>query len=646
MAQTITLTGNYGYEAYKLEGVTATTIDATSAEWIVANMGANLNLYPVSVRDSNNVILSGGTIRGTVSLTLDWVDAYINSAAVYARNVDGMLIEDWTITKAWDAIRIRGTDADDFTIDNVWLSNVRDDGVENDDGLSGTIRNSLFDGVFVGISLGDGSTPDQTDNVVTLENVLIRMESFLYKGEVTHQSIFKTTAGISPGLRIHDSVFAIEDVSHQGLGRLAIAWDSLISASNNYFLNLSDVPLPASYPRPPSGFTILQGAAARTFWAAARADWIAEHDAAAGVSDITGTSAANALMGTAIGEKISGLAGNDTLNGASGNDTLIGGDGNDLLTGGAGNDRLDGGTGSDTVVYAGTAAALVNLGFVGAQNSGQGTDTFIGIENAQTGSGNDRVTGSALANRLSTGAGNDTLLGGAGNDTLNSNLGTDSLYGGDGNDVLAAGLGNDRIDGGAGSDTAIFTTTAATAINLGYAGAQNTGQGTDTFVGVENALTSSGNDRLTGSGLANRLASGAGNDALSGAGGNDTLFGGAGNDSMTGGTGADRFVFNTAPNALTNADRIADFTHAADLLVFDDAVFASLDTKSGAQNDTLLASQLRLGTAAADANDHLIYTQSTGKLYYDADGRGGLAQILIATLSTTPTLSASDLFII
>ena len=52
-------------------------------------------------------------------------------------------------------IRVVGDKNDEFTIDSVWLSEIRDDAIENDTGLNGTISNSLFDGVFVGISTGN-----------------------------------------------------------------------------------------------------------------------------------------------------------------------------------------------------------------------------------------------------------------------------------------------------------------------------------------------------------------------------------------------------------------------------------------------------------------------------------------------------------
>ena len=354
MTQTITLSGDYQYDSWKIDNLSNAIIKAYSAEWIVANIGSHTNTYPVSVRDSGTVTLAGGTIVGEVSLTLDWKDAYVNSAAVMARDVTDMTIQDWTISRAWDGIRLSGNSDDTFTIDNVWLTDIRDDGIENDFGQSGTVKDSLFDGVFVGISLASSETGNQTDHVVTLDNVLIRMKSFLYQGEVTHQSIFKTEAGKSPGLNIHDSVFAIEDVNHHGTSRLEIAWDSVVSASNNYFLNLSDTPLPKDYPMPPAGFTVLQGAAARAYWQSARADWIAVHNGTLGTNaddTLTGGSDAETIFAYQGQDKIYANGGDDKLFGQLGNDTLSGGGGADTIGGGRGDDLLFGGTGGDTFLF-------------------------------------------------------------------------------------------------------------------------------------------------------------------------------------------------------------------------------------------------------------------------------------------------------
>ena len=50
--------------------------------------------------------------------------------------------------------------------------------------------------------------------------------------------------------------------------------------------------------------------------------------------------------------------------------------------------------------------------------------------------------------------------------------------------------------------------------------------------------------------------------------------------------------------------------------------------------------------AELDADDRILYDAATGNLFYDADGVGGTAAILIATLAGQPSLTVSDLEIV
>jgi serralysin len=77
------------------------------------------------------------------------------------------------------------------------------------------------------------------------------------------------------------------------------------------------------------------------------------------------------------------------------------------------------------------------------------------IENAKGGSGDDRLTGNAIANTLVGNAGADVLSGLEGKDTLNGGTGADQLYGGDGSDSLLGGAGNDKIVGRSGADSIV-----------------------------------------------------------------------------------------------------------------------------------------------------------------------------------------------
>ena len=381
----IKLTGNYGYNTSTVNGLAAdTTIDASGASWIVSN---SANQYPdadTSYLEGSGIInkyafivysagygltLTGGTVWGEVPQTSDWQYTYNNSAALRVELAPAVTIDSWRIDKAWDAIRILNG-SDNFLINDVHISNNRDDAVENDWVLSGTIRDSLFDGVFAGISLGNGDLHDGSGHTVTVQNTFIRMESYLQNGEMTHGSLFKMNTDApetSPDLRIINSVFAIEDVTHNGYARLKLAWENVVESRGNVFLNLSDTPLPSNYPMPPEGFVILQGQEARDYWAAVEAAWLANHD---GVGDVDVTPLpplpgqsvdptplpdpspdttpdpeptsppVTSIQGTSSSEQLFGTAGSDQILANAGNDFLYGRGGSDQLTGGAGKDKF------------------------------------------------------------------------------------------------------------------------------------------------------------------------------------------------------------------------------------------------------------------------------------------------------------------
>ncbi len=188
--------------------------------------------------------------------------------------------------------------------------------------------------------------------------------------------------------------------------------------------------------------------------------------------------------------------------------------------------------GTDEIRNSGFRDSVINLkaatvaysegggGFVSNVNGVHGGLTIakgVSIENARGGTGNDVITGNALANRLLGGAGGDHLDGGPGNDVM---------------------------DGGTGSDTADYSRAAAAVkVLLMLTGNQNTsGAGTDQLISIENLTGSDFADQLSGNRGDNMLDGGKGDDRLAGEGGSDTFAGGLGNDVATGGTGGDIFV--------------------------------------------------------------------------------------------------------
>ncbi|QNI44600.1 peptidase family S8 protein [Synechococcus sp. WH 8101] len=120
--------------------------------------------------------------------------------------------------------------------------------------------------------------------------------------------------------------------------------------------------------------------------------------------------------------------------GNAGSDLMLGGDLDDTFYGYSGNDTINGGSGRDTAQFS-SRSNRINLNTTRWQNTGDGRDRLISIENVNAGSGNDVITGNRARN------------------TLNGDAGNDRLYGGGGNDLLIGGGGKDRVWGQGGRDT-------------------------------------------------------------------------------------------------------------------------------------------------------------------------------------------------
>ncbi len=310
-----------------------------------------------------------------------------------------------------------------------------------------------------------------------------------------------------------------------------------------------------------------------------------------GIDHLTGVETAAFNDGNVSLPAYTGL----TLNGTTGNDTLNGNGNNDTISGLGGNDTINGNGGDDIL------------------NGGAGNNTMVG------------------------GSGNDTIIGGAGTDKLDGGIGADDLRGGAGNDTYtvndAGDLVTEKLNEGTADlvNSSIAWTLSANVEKLTLTGALNI-DGT----GNELANTITGN---TGNNLLKGLV---GKDVINGGVGDDTIVGGSGADTLTGGAGADHFRFDVL-EAATSKDTIKDFVHGTDKIEIDRAVFTAF---AGDPLGALNPLELKLGTAAATASEHLIYNQATGALYYDANGVGGAAQVQIALFSTKPVLDANDFLLI
>ncbi len=178
----------------------------------------------------------------------------------------------------------------------------------------------------------------------------------------------------------------------------------------------------------------------------------------------------------------------------------------------------------------------------------------VTIENASSGSGNDRITGNGANNRLDGGAGNDTLI---------SWNGFDTLIGGEGNDVLYFGNNfshHDSAQAGNGRDALVlqgnYTITLSGAnisgielVSLQSGANRSFGDTTNSFydfnITTANDLVAAGQQLIV-----NGQSLRAGEDfTFNGSAETDgrfLVYGGHGVDNLTGGSGVDVFFFEGA----------------------------------------------------------------------------------------------------
>ena len=396
------------------------------------------------------------------------------------------------------------------------------------------------------------------------------------------------------------------------------------------------------------------------------------------------------------GLELFGRFGNDTLRGNDNNSFLDGGLGNDLLIGGAGSDLFIGGDGLDefrfiqdegvdlfenvdTLYDFSSQEGNRDVLDLSSMLSGSSVDSsnindFVlvtdrGVFIDESGNGNfsddhqlarfgeraevddlvnirlgddevlqmDRTAG---RNTIDASADGGDLEGWDGTQIFNGGAGDDAIYGDALSDEISAdflygGLGNDRlyadnldfsdgdVDGGEGIDFLIMDESASEGLNVDLAAR-----------GIEQALSSAGDDVLDGSGFTaaagrytddgtfedgiaqrvelygrggdDQMTGGEAADYLDGGEGADTLSGGLGRDFYSGGSGDDSFVL-----ADDEADMFYDFTASED------------------ENDVLDLSSLVTESVNEDQLDQYIRVTDQA-VYVDQSGAGNFNQDSIA----------------
>lgn len=332
-------------------------------------------------------------------------------------------------------------------------------------------------------------------------------------------------------------------------------------------------------------------------------------------------------------EKVLGGEGVEYATMRLGNDTVYGNGGNDVLVGHGGADYLDGGEGNDIFLIGGFGSGVQgttskaddgNKEWIatGAQHDvivgGDGVDTL----RITTGIGaNNTTTGKIVLNNANFKNMEVVQVGGTVGrlnveDTALQMLNDHYYFNANG---TVADLSNTLGNNGGSINNVVIDASGVTTNGLLFEGNANK----QTFIGTTQ------NDRFIGNG---------GNDVLTGKAGSDTfVFGKVWQQVVTGDSDTVQTYVNTAFN-LTGVDTITDFVSGTDKIELHLDQYASLAGFN--------ASNLVIGSAAADANDYLIYNSVTKTLQYDADGNGAGAAVDIAILTGVSSITAADIVVV
>lgn len=307
------------------------------------------------------------------------------------------------------------------------------------------------------------------------------------------------------------------------------------------------------------------------------------------------------------------------------------------------------GSGASVIVRDGGTTTVSNSGTMTANIAGVwhkfGNGTLVFTNSGLVDSAGDAFRGGSSVDQVIN---SGTLIGdvilSGGNDLYDGRGGSVSglIHGGEGDDRFILSGSAETLDGGMGSDTLdLAHANVRLTVNLATpglnAGAPVAG---DSITGIENVTGGRQADKLTGDSRDNHLIGNAGRDTLSGGMGHDVLEGGGQRDVLTGGDGADDFVF-LSRGAVD--DLILDFAHASDRIVLEGSAFGE-----GQATGALASGHFVSGVAPVplDGDDRFLFRTTDTTLWYDADGSGNKAAVLLADLQTGAVLTAEDIWLI
>jgi hypothetical protein len=253
-----------------------------------AKVGINAN-HAFSVRSAGSagICVDGGVVNGQLPLDWNWRAVHDYGGFGYRIVVGGGLaaidnvrvhnVEDGWKPREQPSFVNRGV----IRMRGAYMTGIRDDAVEDDEFMPGSVEDSLFDGVWTFFSEQNqsGAVPDtigaNEDPYIRIERVYVRLW-VTNGGEVGPGRWFKWQP---KGAKAHvpiivDSVFATHLKPRHGWHVLDFPSGTIFQGTNHILW----LGAPGAYGGPrPAGVVFLEGQPAVDKWNQVRSDWLSAH---------------------------------------------------------------------------------------------------------------------------------------------------------------------------------------------------------------------------------------------------------------------------------------------------------------------------------------------------------------------------------
>lgn len=231
-------------------------------------------------------VVVGGTVLGQTPREWAWDEFHQNldsvGAALLMAGTGYVASYDLRADNVFDGFRPRPAgddlDASVFLIEGCHMTYIRDDGVENDEEMSGTVRDCLFDGINMGVSIGQ--TVTNPNAVTTIEDsvfIFRPMPNTNASDGMGHAVLFKQEGAGSVVMR--DDLVCYEEtpIASERLDNwMPGTYEDVTIVLGPRFDGDGDGDVTdLDHPRPlPQGVTLSRN---WSLCASARADWLSRH---------------------------------------------------------------------------------------------------------------------------------------------------------------------------------------------------------------------------------------------------------------------------------------------------------------------------------------------------------------------------------